>query len=154
MRSELMTTIARLPAMPAAAVQHVAEVEDVLLQKPQEAIKTIHMLHAGLYSRTVMIPAGIQITGALIKIPTMVVVDGDAYVWLGDKARRIKGHAVLPASAGRKQMFRANKDTHITMIFATAATTVDEAEREFTDEWEKLASHRDPASNHVIVTGE
>ena len=43
-----------------------------MLECPQVAIQTTHHFHAGLYSRTIRIPAGVMITGALIKIPTLL----------------------------------------------------------------------------------
>jgi hypothetical protein len=60
---------------------------------------------------------------------------------------------VLPAAAGRKQAFLAQADSHITMIFATAARSVAEAEREFTDEADNLVSRR-AGGNRIVITGE
>lgn len=114
---------------------------------------TQHVLHAGLYSRTIRIPADVFIVGVRIKRTTVVIVQGDALVWLDDDAVRITGYAVLPAAAGRKQVFRALTETHVTMLFATSAATVEEAEREFTDEIEDLLSRRDDADNEIIITG-
>lgn len=148
----LPAALTALPAMSPAVVAQVAEFQAQELQRGQVGIKTHHLLHGGVYSRTMTVAAGLRIVGALIKIPTTVVIDGDAYVWLGEKAVRVKGRKVLPASAGRKQVFQANKETHITMSFATSAKTVEEAEREFTDEWESLLSRR--ADNETVITGE
>ena len=101
--------------------------------------------------QTCFLPAGIVMTGALIKIATTLVIHGDCFVWFGGgKSQRITGYAVLPAQAGRKQAFRAVSDTHITMMFPTQAKTVPEAEREFTDEADRLA----PGVATTIITGE
>lgn len=132
-----------IPPMTPAAIMRVRNLEDLQLAlNPDGNLPIQHDLHAGMYARTVMVPAGLQITGALIKIPTLLVVDGDCFVTLGDAVRRIKGYAVLQAAAGRKQAFRAVADTHLTMIFPTIAQTVDAAERAFTDEFHKLANRR------------
>ena len=141
-----------VPAMNEAALALVRRVEDGLLGMPQPKIETHHVIHAGMYFRTVMIPAGLAITGALVKIPTVLTVSGDTVVWLGGERTRITGYAVLPAAAGRKQLFIALTDTYITMSFPTKAETVEEAEREFTEEFDRLASRRDGAVN--VVTGD
>lgn len=142
-------------SMSVSAIDQVRRLEGLAMQLPQVAIETGHVLHAGLYARTVRVPAGVVITGALVKIATLLVIDGDVLVHVDDgPPLRLQGHHVLPARAGRKQAFFAQADTHITMIFATAATTVAEAEAEFTDEADLLVSRRNVGSNHIIITGE
>jgi len=139
-----------VPAMSRKALKRVYDLERVILrQNPSGNLPIWHVFHAGLYARTVMVPANIVITGALIKIPTVLIVQGDCFVTLGDEVQRITGYHVLSASAGRKQAFRSVTDTTITMLFATKATTVEEAEREFTDEWRRLASRKEGAENTV-----
>jgi hypothetical protein len=136
------------------AVEAVRRLEGLAIQQPQVPIRTAHVIHGGMYARTIFLPAGVMITGALIKIATLLVVQGEALVYVGgDEPLRLAGHNVLPASAGRKQVIVALADLSITMVFPTAATTVEEAERQFTDEVNLLASHRDNL-NHVTITGE
>ncbi len=142
-----------VPAMTPAAIARVRELEDHLLAtQPQFALKMWHHLHreAGLYARTCLLPADRMLTGALIKLATLLIVEGNAFVCLGDDVRELKGYTILMASAGRKQAFRAITDTKITMIFPTQAETVAEAEREFTDEWQRLA----PGDAETIISGE
>jgi len=137
------------------AIDQVRRLEAVARGLPQVAIETHHVLHAGLYARTVRVPAGVVITGVLVKIATLLVIDGDVLVHVDDDAPlRLQGHHVLPAAAGRKQAFLALADTHITMIFASGAASVAEAEAEFTDEVENLVSRRDAARNRTLITGE
>lgn len=144
-----------IPAMSPQAIANVTALERLALELPQVPIHTTHVLHAGLYSRTIKIPAGVVLTGALIKIPTMVIVSGDAIVSSGGaEGLRVTGTMALPASAGRKQVFAAYHDTTVTMIFPTKAKTIEEAEAEFTDEAELLFSRRDPELNTIIITGE
>jgi hypothetical protein len=141
--------------MSSDAVARVAELEQRILALPQVEIHTQHILHAGMYSRTITIPAGVVLTGALIKRATLVIVSGDVLVSRGDaEGLRITGTEVLLASAGRKQAFVAYADTTVTMIFPTSAATVEEAEVEFTDDTELLFSRRDPNLNTIIITGE
>lgn len=151
---DLVVDVPRIAPMTEAAIDTVRQVEAVVLTLPQVLISTDHVIHAGMYSRTIMVPANTVITGALIKIATMLIVNGDAWVYVGDQSFRVQGHAVLPASAGRKQAFVAVADTYLTMVFPTTASTVEEAERQFTDEAEKLWSRLDTAQNRITITGE
>lgn len=137
------------------AIARVVELEKLNLQRPQVEIHTHHVLHAGLYARTITIPASVLLTGALVKRSTLLVICGDVLVSRGeDDGVRITGTAVIPASAGRKQAFLAYADTTVTMAFPTQATTIEQAEAEFTDDTELLMSRRDPDLNTIIITGE
>lgn len=140
-------------AMSAETIAIATVIERELRQCNQQiGLKTQHVLHAGLYCRTVMLPEGTQMVGVLIKIPTMVIVSGDAFVRLEDGWHHLLGYNVLTASAIRKQHFFANEDTHISMFFPSLARTVDEAEREFTDEFANLLSRRINAGDETIIT--
>jgi hypothetical protein len=142
-----------LPATHAATVQALSRVQDEMLKLPQAEIPTEHVIHGGMYARTVRLPQDAVISGALIKVPTMLTVNGHAMVFVGDGWTELYGYNVFPASAGRKQLFVALGPVEITMVFPTKATTVDEAEREFTDEFELLQTRRDIAQT-VNITGE
>lgn len=137
-----------------AAIAKVYELEDKMRQlDTQIPLETDHLIHAGIYHRTVYIPAGVLVAGALVKIDTTVVVHGDVTVYVDGEPLLLMGYNVLPAYAGRKQAAYAHTDTHYTMSFATTATTVEEAEAEFTDEVEALGSRRIDASNTTMITG-
>lgn len=125
-----------------------------MLAMPQIHIPTSHVFHAGTYARTIRIPAGAALTGALIKIPTMLIVSGQVTVFIGGETLELCGYHVIPASAGRKQAFIAHADTDLTMIFPTKATTVEQAENEFTDEAHLLFSRQHLDTDTTIVTGE
>lgn len=152
---DLVARVPSLPAMTDAAIEAVRELAGREMELPQIDLDTRQVLHARAYTRTVCLPAGSRLTGALIKTATQVFVWGDVIVRLGDGAsRRVTGHHIITASAGRKQVFDAIRETYITMVFGTLAQTDEEAEREFTDEFELLVTRRDGASNHVTITGE
>ena len=151
---ELTVGRAVIPAMSDEAIAQVYRLEDQILACPQTLIVTDHVIHGGMYIRTVMIPAGNIITGALIKVPTMLIVHGEATVYIGDEPMELTGYNVVPAAAGRKQAFIAKTDTWLTMFFATNAKNVDEAERHFTDEFDRLMSNSDPMLNRTTITGE
>lgn len=141
-----------LPAMSPSAIDMVHALERVNAQREQVELAVDHVLHGGIYSRTVLIPAGVLLTGALIKVPTTLVIDGDVTAYTGREIRWT-GRNVVPASAGRKVAFVAHADTWLTMSFATKAKTREEAEREFTDDFALLASHKS-RMNSVLITGE
>lgn len=141
-------------AMSPAAIDKVRLLEGARAALPQVPIRTHHLLHAGMYARTVYVPAGLLITGTQIKLATVLIVSGDVLIYVGgDKPLHATGYNVFPARANRKQAFVAQSDMVLTMIFPTEARTVEEAERAFTDEHDLLASHRD-GLNEIVVTGE
>jgi len=143
---DLAPSRTHIAPMSAAAIDRVRRLESLASTLPQVAIDTDHVFHAGVYARTIKVPAGVMITGVLIKIPTLLIVQGDAVVHIEDGALELRGYNVVPAGAGRKQAFVALTDTHLTMIFATDALDVDAAEREFTDELDKLTTRREAAT--------
>lgn len=143
-----------IPAMSEIAINTVRELEKYILECPQTEIPTQHIFHAGLYARTIKIPAGVVLTGALIKIATFLVISGHCIIYVGEESFERKGYYPFAASANRKQAFVAIEDTYLTMVFPTDTKTVDEAERQFTDEFNCLSSRYDDAVNEIIVTGE
>lgn len=138
-----------IPAMSEGAVDRVRELETAAAAQPQVPIDTHHAFHAGLYARTVKIPAGVMITGALIQIPTVLILAGDAIMYTESGPARLTGYYVIAAEAHRKQAFLALEDTFLTMLFATDAETVAEAEAQFTDEADLLMSRQPGATNIV-----
>lgn len=155
MDSSLVVAHQRVPAMDAPSVEMVRRLEHELLKLPQGKYHTNHVLHAGMYARTLITPPHTLITGALIKIPTILIACGDIEAYVGNGSIRITGYNVLPASAGRRQaVYSYDTDAYYTMVFPTSATTVEDAEKHFTDEFELLASHRDAEYNYTVITGE
>ena len=150
----LATTENRIPAMKKIAIDNVRQLEKHVLKAPQTKIATDHLFHAGVYARTIMIPAETVLTGALIEIATVLIVSGHAIVYVGDESKEINGFHVFAASAGRKQAFIAVTDVYLTMLFATDAKTVEEAENWFTDEAHLLFSRAPDAINNITITGD
>lgn len=154
MTAEIVAREPSIRRMSEASIAAVRELENITLSVPQVDIATHHTLHAGLYSRTICIPAGVVLTGAFITIPTLLIFNGRARVAVDNEWTDIAGYRVLPASAGRKQAFIAESDTHLTMVFPTEAKTVEQAEEEFTNEAHLLFSRAPDAQNFVTITGE
>jgi len=126
------------------------ETQEKMLSLVQEGIQTDHVLHAGMYSRTITMPPHTKLMGALIKIPTLVITVGDGAVFVNGEWKAVRGYQVIPGCKDRKQAFFSLGPLIVTMIFPTKAKTVDEAEREFTDEHELLLSRRQNYSTTMI----
>jgi len=155
-----MTALAtnnKIAVMSESAIEKVRLVQDAILKLPKSCLVDFpvnHIIHGGSYCRSLMIPAGVMLVGAHIKIATTLIVSGCVTVYANDQAYEIDGYQVLVASAGRKQVFVAHTDTNMTMTFATDAKTVEDAENEFTSEPDLLASRRHEDLNTTIITGE
>lgn len=142
-----------IAGMSPETIEKVRKFEAEAMTQEQVPIQTIHVLHAGMYARKIILPAGVRLTGALIKIATMLIIEGCVIAFTEEGAVRLRD-TITPARANRKQAFLAETDTSITMIFPTNAKTVEEAEDQFTDEGALLFSRKMGANNHIIVTGE
>lgn len=146
---------AGVPAMSSQAVDTVRRMETLARKMEQISFVTRHTLHAGMYARTVTIPAGALITGAQVKRGTILIVCGDALIYVGaDAPLQVRGYTVLPASAGRKQAFLTQSEVTITMVAPCDATTIAEAEASLTDETDLLPSLDDASKHQIEQTGE
>lgn len=153
-----MTNLARIDnrinGMTESAIDKVVAFENTMKQLPQVAICTEHLIHAGMYARTIVIPAGTAVTGVLIKIPTIVVISGQCTFYNGDGTTNVNGCQVFAASGKRKQACYAITDTTWTMLFKTDEKSVEGCESVFTEEPERLASRGLEAQNVITITGE
>ena len=131
---DLMIREEPISTMTDVEIEKVRQLENAILQAPQVKIATSHIIHAGMYARTIIVPAGIYLTGALMKIPTLLIIQGNFLLFIGGRTKKLQGYNVFTGGANRKQAGVAITDTHVTMIFPTAAKTIEEAEQEFTDE--------------------
>ena len=151
---DIVTIGNKLPAMTAEGLEKVAKLEAIIGQMPQAEIETDHVIHGGMYARTIEIPAGVMLTGALIKVPTTLIINGRVTVFIGEQMIDVEGYRVIPASAGRKQAFYTWTTTQLTMIFATDCKSIADCEMQFTDEYDNLMSRQEDAKNTITITGE
>lgn len=154
-----MTSLAiaqkRIPAMPDEDILKARRMDAALREMDQVQLPTSHVLHGGMYARTISLPAGVAMAGVLIRVPTMLIFNGFALVNTGpDGASVLQGYHVIAASANRKQVFLAYEDSTLTMVFATQAKTIEEAEDEFTAESHLLMSRSPEGVNEITITGE
>lgn len=142
-----------LPPTPLEEREQITALGAKIREREQIHPQMEHVLHAGMYARTCRLDASVAIVSVLIKIPTMLIVHGGAFVFAGNRWHRIEGYQVMAASAGRKQVYVTFLPTEITMLFPTRAQTVEEAEAEFTDEADALLSRSQDNNDIVTVTG-
>ena len=152
--SDLAVLTPALPPTAPGMIERLKDVQTEFLKHDQAQIFTQHLLHGGMYARTITMPPNLALVGAHIKRPTVVITVGSGKVLVGKDWATIGGYQVLPASSERKQIFVSLEGPLIiTMLFPTQAKTVAEAEAEFTDEYDLLLSrHQD--LNSIVITGE
>lgn len=136
-----------LAGMP--SVDAVRRLEDLLLQCPQIDLHTHRMVHGGVAARTIFIPAGTVLTGALTNLDNTCVLYGDITVTTDDGPKRLTGFNVLPATAGAKRAGVAHSDTWWVTIHRTDLTDLDAIEDEMTGESAMLQT-RTQALGHDI----
>jgi hypothetical protein len=138
-----------IPAMSCEDIYFACEMEKYIATLEQVDIPTFHTLHAGVYTRTIILEAGQVASGVIISVPTTLVVTGHLKLLLGKEVNEIEGFNVFIAEANRKQVALAIKKTTIVMILKTDARTIAEAEAYFTQEPDRLASRLPSAINHI-----
>lgn len=116
--------------------------EQMALGLPQVDLSTSMFAFGGMASRTIFIPAGTFLTGALTRIDNICAVFGDITVTTDDGPRRLTGFHVLPASAGAKRAGIAHADTWWTTIWRTDQTDAQAIEDEMTVESDQLQTRR------------
>lgn len=110
---------------------------------PQAQIRTEHHLHAGVYSRTIYIPKGVLIIGVEMQCATQLVQYGHGFFTDGNGTKEMHGFVVMEGLPHRQCAFLATEDTWATMFFATKATTIEEAEKEFCSDPKQLLTNRE-----------
>ena len=140
-----------IPSMSVGNIEKVKLIEQHILQEGTYTMHTYHTMHGGVYTRTVLLKKGYVLCGALIKVPTTLIVSGNVIVYIGTEFSNLVGYNVVPAAKDRKQLIIALEDTYITMSLSTNNRTIAEIEKEFTDEYEILLSSFDPSLNTIII---
>ena len=121
-----------LQGMPSPAL--VRNLESILMTQPQVDVQTQHLVHAGMYARTIFVPAGTALTGAQTKLANVSIVSGDITVTTDSGPQRLTGYHVLPADSGFKRAGFAHDDTWWTTLWPTEKTDIEAIEDEMTDE--------------------
>jgi hypothetical protein len=152
---ELAPVYTRLAPTNQEAIATVERFCDGLLKLPQIPFITEHQLHGGIYTRTIRLPAYTAIVAVLIKVPTTLIFSGVADIYTNGDLVRVQGYSVLPGSAMRKVAAVTYSEFAVSMMYATTtAKTVEEAEKEFTDEYDLLVPLSEQDRHTILVTGE
>lgn len=144
------------PVLASATPAMIAKIQGAVerLQKyPHVKFKTRHLIHGGVYYRTMNVRKGDIVAGCLIKVPTTLVISGKVVVYDGEGWTTYAGYHVIAGMPHRRQIFLGEEFSTMTMSFATKAMTVGDAEKYFTDEYESLLSSREGYENDVVITG-
>jgi hypothetical protein len=136
------------------AIEKVDRLTTEMRKRQQLHFVTEHLLHAGMYTRTVHFPADSLIAAVLFKVATVLIIQGSAEVWSNGELIRVDGYTVVPCAAGRKIALVTRSDLSASMMFPTDAKTVEEAQKQFTDEYEMLVPLSAPGAHNVLITGE
>jgi len=150
----LQRTTAALRPASQETLDKLAIVQERLFSLDQIPVATDHILHGGMYARTIRLQAGLAMMGSLIKRATVLIVNGAVSVVAGDARMDVDGYNVFAGCAGRKQLFVTRGPVEMTMIFATDAKTVEEAENEVFAEADLLMSRNDSSGDTFTITGE
>lgn len=132
-----------VPAMTPAAIGKVQALREASLALPQVDNRIAHALHGGMYHRTGHYPAAATMTSVFVRVPTLLIVCGDVKIFVGeDHVVHVQGFEVVESQANRQPAFHFLAPTAMTMVFATNAKTVEDAENEITPEPHALQSRR------------
>lgn len=108
----------------------VNQLAELIGSVPQVDMHIEHHLHAGVYSRTGLQPAGVLCAAAMLKVPTQLIVSGKCRIYCDGNEICVDGYKVLDGLPGRQVVVYTEEDTWATALFATEAKTVAEAEAE------------------------
>lgn len=101
--------------------KQIEELEQFILQLPQIEMPITHDFAEGLYARTMFIPNGVVLTGAIHKEENFFFVrEGELIVWTEEGMRRLSKGQMIKSKAGCKRAGFTLKDTIVTTVHANA----------------------------------
>ncbi len=131
-----------IPAPSLSTMDSLMRLQAFMARLPEVPLPTEHLLHGGMYARTVRRDLGSVTIGSLITKATILIVNGPCSMLIGDRRVDLEGYNVLAGLPGRKSMSVTRGPVEMTMIFPTNAVTVEEAENEICAEADQLVSRR------------
>ena len=150
----VVPTLAALVPPTPAMLEQLAEVNKLILACPQIELATEHLIHGGMYARTIRLQPDTKMMGSLIRLATILIVHGDCSVLIGDERIELTGYSIIPGCAGRKQLFWTHGPVEMTMIFPTSVKTIKDAEDLVFAEADQLMSRRNGSEDQVTITGQ
>ena len=145
--------IALTPPSP-SMLARLDQASDFIRQFPQTEVVTEHLLHGGMYARTIRRGPGVVAVGSLILRSTILIINGNFSILIDGKRTDLTGYNVLAGLSGRKSFSLTHGPVEMTMIFATQAATVEEAENEIFAEADQLCSRRNGSQDQIMITGQ
>lgn len=143
-----------IPAPSPIMLDELMRLQTALANLPQVPLATEHLLHGGMYARTVRRNLGSITVGSLMTKASILIVNGPCSILIEDRQVDLEGYNVLAGQPGRKSLSVARGLVEMTMIFPTSAATVEEAENEICAEADQLVSRRNDSRNTVTITGQ
>ena len=140
--ASLIDTLVIRAATALTTTAAVKKLEHTLLGFPQVDLQTTHIIHGNMCARTIFVPRGTVLTGAITNLDNICVIYGDITVTTNCGPRRFSGFNVIPANSGLKRAGYANEDTYWTTLWPTDLTDVEAAEDEMTTESSMLQTRR------------
>lgn len=119
---------------------------------PQIPLATEHLIHGGMYARTIRRGTDSVTVGSIINKATILIVHGECSLLVGDRRVDLTGYNVLAGLPGRKSFSWTHSPVEMTMIFRTDARTVEDAEEEVFGEAANLLSRQVDSRNEVSIT--
>lgn len=113
-----------------------------LLKLPQVDLETTHVISGGLYARTIRIPAGVVLTGAIHNKDHIDIMQGDVTVTTHEGTKRLTGHHVFETKAGLGRAGFAHSETLWTTICSTELTNLQDIEDELVANPEQLQTRQ------------
>lgn len=108
--------------------KQIEELEKFILQLPQVEMPISNEFCNGLYARTMFIPAGTLLTGAIHKEENFLFVrEGDIAIWTETGMQRIGKGAMIKSSVGAKRVGLTFEDTVLTTVHFNPTNEQDES---------------------------
>lgn len=118
-----------------ALQEDILKLQTAIASMPQYEHEPMHVFTAGLYSRTIFLPAGSVIVGAIHKTEHQYVVScGQCISVVHDSRENITAPHIGITKPGDKRVIRAITDTVWTTFHATDLTDPDKIAKEITEQ--------------------
>ena len=113
--------------------RRVIDFEREQMKKPQIEIPVEHNFFPGGYARTIRVPAGVEMTGAIHKYQNFnLLVSGELLIIAEDGPKHLVAPAQFWSPPGTKRVGKMLTDVVWTTILATDLTDVEEITKKFT----------------------
>nr|WP_198983068.1 hypothetical protein [Herbaspirillum sp. ASV7] len=112
----------------------VNRLEQEMNHMPQADIPVWNHWAPGVYARTILIPAGVMLTGAVHKTEHLCIISGDHEFTTDEGMQRITHpHHIMLSKPGAKRAGYSHADTYFTTVHATDERDLDKLVLELCD---------------------